>query len=523
MTNNSEESRPSLTTRTAWIVFGKITSFVLSFALPLMLVRRMSQSEYGLYKQAFLVVTTLYTILPLGFGLSAFYFLPRENEERRGAVVFNILAFYCVMGAAALLAMLLFPDSLASMLISKQAAELDPNIRVQIASLAPLIGAVIFFWLFSSFLEQVALANQETRMATLFIICAQFTKSVMLIVAAFFWGDVHSLLFAALAQGVVQTAILVYYLQGRFPRFWRSFDPSILKKQLLYALPFGLSGLLWKIQIDIHNYFVSYNFGQMGFAIYSIGVFQLPLLGILNESIASVMIPRMSYLQGRNDKEEIIRLFNSVARKLALFYFSTYACLAAVSQDFIVTLFTSQYLASIPIFLINLIILPFSIFPLDPIYRAYQSLGRFLPKFRIFLFFVLMISLWYVTRFKDLRLVIGLVVVINVFEVFYLTYKAARAIETRFVDLIPFKDLSKTALASLISAALVFLARMWLVGYGLPPFVMLCIGAAVFGCSYLALLVALGGLADDEREMIRGYISKAQRFSHRWKFAKARP
>ncbi len=508
-TMDTEKTNASLTTRTAWILFGKIVSFALSFALPLMLVRKMSQSEYGLYKQAFLVVSTAYTILPLGFGLSAFYFLPRETEERRRAVLFNILAFYFVMGAVAILALLLFPGSFANLLISDQVAATDPNIRAQIVSLAPLIGSAVFFWLFSSFLEQVALANQETKMATFFIIVAQFTKSIMLIVAAGFWGSVVALLYAATAQGVLQTIILLAYLQSRFPGFWHSVDFGVLKKQLLYALPFGMAGLLWKIQIDIHNYFVSFNFGQTGFAVYSVGVFQLPLLGILNESIASVMIPRMSYLQGVNDKQEIIRLWNSVARKLALFYFATYAALSVMSRDFIVALFTDQYLASIPIFLLNMIILPTSIFPLDPICRAYQSLGRFLPKFRIVLFVLLMGGLTYVTRFQDLRLVIGLVVAINAFETFFLTWKAAGAIGTRFLDLLPLRELGRLAGASLISAALVFVAQRALAGYGLPAIVMLGIGSAIFGSAYLALLFAFGALAREERDLIQSYVDKA--------------
>ena len=49
--------------------------------LPLILVRQMSQTEFGLYKQAFLVAGTVVTIFPLGFAMSAFYFLPREAGD----------------------------------------------------------------------------------------------------------------------------------------------------------------------------------------------------------------------------------------------------------------------------------------------------------------------------------------------------------------------------------------------------------------------------------------------------------
>ena len=77
----------SLTVRAFWLMFAKALAFVLGFALPLLLVRRLNQFEFGLYKQVFLVVSTSITVLPLGFSLSAYYFLSREEGGQRAAVV----------------------------------------------------------------------------------------------------------------------------------------------------------------------------------------------------------------------------------------------------------------------------------------------------------------------------------------------------------------------------------------------------------------------------------------------------
>src|SRR4028118_890410 len=74
----------SLTVRAAWIMSARTAAFVLSFALPLLLVRRLDQTSFGLYKQVFLLVGTAVNVLPLGFHMSAYYFLPRETERRGG-------------------------------------------------------------------------------------------------------------------------------------------------------------------------------------------------------------------------------------------------------------------------------------------------------------------------------------------------------------------------------------------------------------------------------------------------------
>ena len=71
---------PSLTTQAFWLLAAKTAGFALTTALPLVLVRSLSQLEFGVYKQAFLIVGTAVTVLPLGFGMSAFYFLPRDRR-----------------------------------------------------------------------------------------------------------------------------------------------------------------------------------------------------------------------------------------------------------------------------------------------------------------------------------------------------------------------------------------------------------------------------------------------------------
>src|SRR6266481_3892054 len=102
------KSVPSLTSLTFWLLAGKTASFILTLALPLLLVRRLSQEEFGLYKQAFLVVNTAIGILPLSFQMSAYYFLPRETD-RKGSVMLNILLFHAFTTGFGCLALFLFP------------------------------------------------------------------------------------------------------------------------------------------------------------------------------------------------------------------------------------------------------------------------------------------------------------------------------------------------------------------------------------------------------------------------------
>ncbi|MFY9555533.1 MAG: glycosyltransferase, partial [Blastocatellia bacterium] len=207
---SQSEDRGSFTARAGLLFFAKCFAFALSFILPLLLVRRLSQHEFGLYKQVFLIVGTAIYILPLGFGMSAFYYLPRE-PERRHHIIFNILVFYVLMGGAACAALVLWPSILGAIFKS-----------AELTAYAPQIGIIILFWVVPSFLEVAALANQESRLASSFIILSQLGKTVLMLLAAIYIGSVASLIDAAIIYGILQTVVLVLYLRSRFGRFWRT-------------------------------------------------------------------------------------------------------------------------------------------------------------------------------------------------------------------------------------------------------------------------------------------------------------
>lgn len=488
----------SLTARAFWLMFAKTLGFAFTFILPPLLVRRLSQTEYGLFKQVFLVVGTAVTVLPLGFGMSAYYFLPREDERRRAQVVLNVLLFSAVVGAVGALALALFP-SLLVRLFNESA----------FAGYAPVTGALVFFWVVASFLETVAVANQETRLSTALIICAQLTKTLFMLVAVLAFGSLRALVYASLLQGVLQTAVLLWYLESRFPGFRRAFDWGMMRAQLAYAMPLGLAGLLYTVQTDLHNYFVSHRFSAADFAVYSVGCLEIPLIGLLRDSVNSVMIPRVSLLQKEGETREIISLTARVMRKLAAFFFPVYALFMVVGREFIAFLFTPAYLASWPILAVNLTMLPFSIIVLDPLVRAYVEHRYFLLKLRPLMSVVLVLGLWFgVARFGLIGAV-GTVVAISVFERLALLVKFGRVLKVSRRDLPEFADVAKLAAASLVAAAAAALARSAMAGF--KPFYVLAACGVTFGAAYLAAVLALRIASDDEFDAVRTRLARLRR------------
>jgi O-antigen/teichoic acid export membrane protein len=495
--------------RAAWIMSARTVAFVLSFALPLLLVRRLDQTAFGQYKQVFLVVGTAMNVLPLGFHMSAFYFLPRETE-RRGEVVFNILLFHLFVGLLACLAFVVRPTLLASLFPGSS----------ELVAYAPALGLVLLLWIVSSFLESIAMANQETKTATLFIVSMQLARTGLLLAAAIVFASVESLIYAAIIQGALQTIVLVVYLFMRFEGFGRRFDPRLLRTQLSYALPLGLAGFLYSMQMDMHNYFVSNRFDAATFAIYAIGCFNLPLIHILSDSIGSVMIPRVAELEKRGARREIVVLISRMMRKLAAAYFALYAFLIVTGQEFIVVLFREQYLASWPIFAINLAMIPLGmiISAYDPVMRAYPEHRFFLLRVRAVLLGALFVALWFGTRRFGLVGVISLVVLTNLLERIVVAVRCGKALGMTWGELSLFKDVGKLACAATCAALATALVRAVLVE-AMPPFFVLAICGVVFACVYLAGVWLFRILSADEREGASRALRTLQRRTTHWRRA----
>ena len=64
------------------LVVARLLSSGVTFFIPLVLARVMSLTEYGAYKQLFLIFQLFYFVLPFGVAQSLYYFLPRTDERR---------------------------------------------------------------------------------------------------------------------------------------------------------------------------------------------------------------------------------------------------------------------------------------------------------------------------------------------------------------------------------------------------------------------------------------------------------
>jgi O-antigen/teichoic acid export membrane protein len=481
-------NKENVTKRVAWITAANLLGFVLSFLTPLLLVRRLSQSDYGVYRQAFQILTTAVGMLNLQVATSAFYFVPRLPEKKI-QIFNNILVFYGVAGLLVLIAFFIYPEWTARIFHSQD-----------LVSQVPLIGLAILLWAVSSSLEAIPLALGDARAAAVIIVVSQFTKTILIVSAVLVLPSVRWIIWAAVAQGVLQTLFTFGYIRYSLGAFYLPFDWPLFKAQLKNAIPYGLGGLVQTFQSDLHNYFVSYHFSPAMFAIYAVGCFQFPLLGMLEGSFASVLVPEMSRLEAMKDHRGIVEVWVNSTRKLALVFFPAFACLFVMRNDVITLLFTRKYEAAAPIFAIFSLNILLSITMTGPIIRAFAKLKFFRLKLSLVLFPAVWGALYLGISLAGLAGAVAAIVIIYAFDRLVCTLMIWRTLGLAASDLRRFAPVLKTGLVAAVAGLTVYLVKQPLMG--LQPISRLAVCATAFGLVYVLAGLIAGAITREEKTQL---------------------
>lgn len=484
--------------QTLWLATAKGIAFVLALALPLILVRWLNPEQLGLYRQAFQILTTGLSLLGLQVAASAYYFTPRE-PERKSQVALNVLVFYLGVGVIVALLFISFPGWVTPILNGKG-----------LVPVVPFLGGTILLWLVALNLESVVIANGDIRWSSMTTIVIQVLKTSLLIAAAIIGGSVYAMMFAAVIIGVIHCSVGLIYLRRKFGNFWRGFDWSLFKRQLGNALPFGVGGIAYIIQFDLHNYYITSHFSPAEFAVYSIGCFQLPMLQVLVDAVETILLPEIARLERDGDKRRIFKVWTNSMRMLSFVFFPICAMLFVLRREFILTLFTQTYAAATSIFAINLANILLYILLIGTVLRAFPELKYFRIKFCLLLLPITWGALYVGLKVAGMIGVIAAVAITRLFDSIVTMTVVGRRLELSWRDLREFAPLGRLALAALIASAITFVAKLPL--SHLPVQVVLAIGAIVYGISFLVAVFTLGAISAEEKVRLRALWQKFYQF-----------
>jgi len=494
---SEQDGQSGFARRAAWLTTANSIAFGLSFIAPLLLVRTLSQTEFGVYKQVFQILMSTISLLNLQVASTAYYFMPRAPEKKL-QVMINVLAFYGAIGALTGALFIFYPEW--SLLVFESG---------DLPAYMPLLGVTILLWLVSSNLEVIPLALGDVRASSVFIVISQLTKSALTVGAALAFHSVRAMIWAAAIQGMLQILFMFVYIRRRFgqrsERIRGAFDLALFKAQIGNALPYGLGSFAQTAQGDLHNFMVSRYFPPAGFAVYSAGLFQLPLLGLLTTSFSSALIPEVSKLAAAGDQRAIIPIWLNAARKLALVVVPICALMFVLRYEIITLLFTSAYSEAAPLFGIYLFsaLLPMTLTG-SPI-RAHEEFKFFRFKLHLALLPVTFGALYVGIHAAGLIGAVSALVGLQTLEAAIVVTAVGRRLGFVANDLRHLTPALKTALAAGAAALAAYAVKLPLAQAHTLVKLVLC--GAVFGAVYIFAAYALGAVTGAEKTEIRAALS----------------
>lgn len=486
------ERDDSIALQSLLLTSARTIGFVASIGIPLVLVRVLDQTEYGLYKQIFLIVGTAQPILQLGLSAAIYYFVPRDEDGGRDFLLQTALVLP-VMGLLGGVGLMMARDPLAQAMNTPAIAEI-----------MPAIALIVFLATPAELIIHALIVERRPKLASGLLAGSELLKATALISVGAIFREVEPVAWAGLAVPVLQITALIAYLSSRRREVPFRFDWMRLRTQLAYALPFWLT-VLCQIGLEkAHQFYISGRTTPDVFAVYANGIFQIPIAGLLVQSVAEVLIVRSSASYREGDIGGLRSTWRTVTNRLTVPLTGLFVWAWAFSAPLILTLFGEPYAASIPIFRIVLLAIPLGVIVDHGILRATGDTSYMLRAAGLGLLASVLVLLVLTPLDMELGAVTAYVVGVATARVAG-AVRVSRYLGQAFLETLPLAATMQSLAVGMVAAGSALLVTLPFTA----PIVRVAISVPVFGGVYWGLILALGIIpASEPKELLQRFRSR---------------
>lgn len=473
-----------------WVTGARVVGSAITMAIPLVLVRVLDQSTFGMYKELFLVGATAVTILKVGVPASLYYFVPRQDDSGQQFLVQSFVLLL-VLGAGAAGALI----ALEPLLTSFFDAPLGPYVG--------WLGLYTALALPASLLTVAPNVDRRARLAALVVAASDAGRGAVIVGAAAWTGSLTGVLVASCLVMGLQVVGVTGYLTWRGRVTDWSLDAGLLAKQMKYALPFAAAIIVGLARDRLHSYVVAASFGTTQFAIYSVATIRLPFIGKLQQTVGEVSILDNSEHFAEGRLEEMRSVWHRATYSLALVLLPLFVLAEVFAGDAIRVFFGGDYASAAPIFRVYVVKIPILILLSSAMLRATADMTVMLGADALSLGVTVAVLFLLVDPLGPLGAVISLIAGRAAFALF-----AARRVLRRLqVPVSRFLRWGRMAAVLAVAAAAAGGSAALLAAAPVP--VRLFVGTALAMAAYAAGVWYADLVPVEEREMVRSFAARA--------------
>ena len=456
----------SLKKQALYNLIGRFFEFLVGMATPIILVRIFTQDDYGLYQQAIVIGTVIAVLLGFNFAHNLFYFYPIAKDKKEQSILIS-QTYFILTGIGILISLLLV--ALKSIIFRF----VDSFFFEEIFLFIPFF--VVFTILTRAF-DNIFVIEGKAKVAMYYYSANKFLRSIFVLAAAFIYNDPIAVLWSLIIYLAVVNLFMFSYLFYYYRISPFKFDKGLFIKQFKYALPFGLSGIVGTIGNYADKLIITTFLSTKDFAIYSVGNFRLPFIELLYNSVGNVILPQISKFSLEVDgKRKAFELWRKMILKNMIVTIPIIGFSLAYADEIITLLFGDQYIDSADVFRVLILMFVIQMFGFGYILRGFSITKPIFPANLVKMLLSICLGIPLIYYFGYMGAAISFVAAFTSNGVIQLAV-TKRFLEMKWIDFIPWMDLGKLTLVSILSVGLSKLA----IFFEVPKFVYLVLSSGVY-------------------------------------------
>lgn len=465
------EKKSSNTIQAYWVLLGSLSAFGFAIVSSMVLSRYFDKHDYGTYKQVMYVYGTLVVVFTLGLPRAFSFFLPRVNKGQAKDLISKINLVLMGLGAMMSLALLFGADLIAGFLRNNDLAT-----PLRYFSLVP------FFMLPTMGLEGILSTYRKTQFLALYKTVSQIFMLLCVVVPVIlFQGDVKSAIIGFTISSFLCFLTALFFKHYPLKGYSKKKSPYSYREIFNYTLPI-MGASIWGIIIrSSDQFFISRYFGNEVFAEFANGSMELPFVGMIIASSATVLSPvfaRQVYENGGNSKNDIMALWRSVLGKTIKLIYPLVAFCFCFADIIMMILFGEEYHNSGIYFQIKLVVNFFTLITYGPLLLAIDG-QKFYYKVHAYGAVLLLLMEWFVVvTFESPYLVTAVSVLCQIGRIIVMISYIAKYFKITLRELIPINLVLNILIPSFI--ILYSLRHFCEKSLDLPALTMLVVSAVAF-------------------------------------------
>jgi len=455
---------PGLARQAVVLTASRFANYGLMIISPLVLVRFLSVTQFGHYREFILYTTILYSLATFSISDSLLYFIP-AHPRSPWRVVRQTAALTAIVSAIVIGGFLILNALLGGHIAGAYPLQ---------TALYVMCYANVDFW------EGYWLARNRPTAVFAYSMSRLLLRMLVVIGAAVFSGRVLTIIWAlvALEAARLLAAFLIWSLSSR-----AAHEPHVQnlpREQLRFCMPAGISSICNMVSKNLGGLAVVKYLGPAALAHLTVGTYAEPIVFALRNSISTVVLPELVRRKAASAGLPMVLWHRMIVISCVLLLPAA-ALVALFARPVILTAFGPAYAAAIPVMQIYALVIARAAFDFAPPLRA---VNRTRPLM-LAMFAAVAASVLVLVLLLPVAGIVGAawaIVAANIVEAIYLAWSVKRLHGFTFAQLLPWKAASTVLLCALAAAVPLVLAHARSAGLA---------GAAAWSALYALLYWAL--------------------------------